>query len=243
MDGTKKIAIGFAAILAVSIGVRVYLIHRERVEADKPAVAQDTRPALSQDELAVRRRLEPVNMDGAKALIGKTVWVAAGGQLDYFPYAGHRADFGRSAGVLLGMDKLMVKDMFTQAAPKGSPSLVPKGDKQVLMVFTKGDNPKLYAVPVGYVDGPEYKFLVDDIFFYDAPRTIYTWPADVWTAIESHQATPGMNELQTGLALGQVMTSDSTDIGNRTVQYANNGKPVRVTFVKDKATTVEPAAR
>ena len=244
MDTAKKIAIGFTALLLLGIGVRVYLIHRERVQAEKPVAAHDTRPQLTSDELAMRRRLEPVNMAGAKVLIGKPVWMAIGGQLDYYPYAGHRADYAHSDGVLLGLDKLQVKDIVTQVAPKSAATRIPHGDKQVLLVFAKGDSPKEYAVPVGYVDGPEYKFLLDDIFFYDDPHTIYAnWPANVWAAIEAHRAEVGMNELQTGLALGQVMTSDSTDVGNRLIHYANNGHPIDVTFVDDKATDVKPAAQ
>ena len=244
MDTGKRIAIGFSALLVIGIGVRVYLIHRERVQADRPAVVKDTRPQLTNDQLAIRRRLEPVNMEGAKVLIGKPVWVAIGGQLDYYPYSGHRADYAHSAGVLLALDELEVKDLVTQVAPKSAATRIPHGDKQVLLVFTEGDSPKEYAVPVGYVDGPEYKFLLDDIFFYDDPHTIYAnWPAKVWAAIEAHRAEPGMNELQTGLALGQVMTTDSTDVGNRIIHYANNGHPIDVTFVNDKATEVKPAAQ
>lgn len=243
MDGGKKIAIGFSVLLVLGIGARVYLIHRERVQASQPVVAKDARPQLTDDQLAVRRRLEPVTLQAAKALIGKSVWVAAGGLLDYHPYAAHHADYARSDGILLGLDKLNVKDIVTQVAPKSAAARVPHGDKQVLMVFTRSDSPTMHAVPVGYVDGVETKFLLDDIFFYDDPRTIYTWPPNVWTAIEAHRAERGMNELQTALALGQVVTSDSSDVGNRTVEYANAGKPVRVTFEHDKATEVAPAQK
>lgn len=245
MDNIKKIAIGFSALLVLGIGIRVYLIHREREQANVAVAAPDPKAQLTSDELAVRRQLEPVTLAGAKVLIGKPVWVAAGGQLDYYLYTGHHADYGHSQGVLLGLDKLDVKDMVTQVAPKSVPTRVPRGDKQVLMVFTKdGDaSGKVYAVPVGYDDGGDYKFLVDQVFFYDDPHTIYTWPANVWAAIEAHRAEPGMNEWQTGLALGQILTTDSTDAGNRTIHYANGGKPMDVTFVHDKATEVKPAAK
>ena len=244
MENAKRIAVGVAALLLLAIGVRGFFIHRERVQASNPTQPRDTRPQLTDDQLAVRRRLEPVTLQAAKVLVGKPVWVATGGQLDYYPYAAGHANYAHSEGVLLGLDKLQVKDVVTQVAPKSAATRIPHGDKQVLMVFAKGASPKTYAVPVGYVDGGEYKFLLDNIFFYDDPRTIYSnWPSNVWAAIEAHRAEPGMNELQTGLALGQVMTSDSNDAGNRTIDYADNGKPIDVTFVNDKATEVKPAPR
>jgi hypothetical protein len=46
-----------------------------------------------------------------------------------------------------------------------------------------------------------------------------------------------MNERQVELALGQVSKSTSTDYGNRMVVFANLGKPMAVTFVKNKVTS------
>jgi hypothetical protein len=45
-----------------------------------------------------------------------------------------------------------------------------------------------------------------------------------------------MNERQVQLALGQVSKSVSKEYGNRMVVYANLGKPMAVTFVKNKVT-------
>jgi hypothetical protein len=45
-----------------------------------------------------------------------------------------------------------------------------------------------------------------------------------------------MNERQVELALGQVSQSTSNDYGNRMVVFANMGKPMAVTFVKNKVT-------
>ncbi len=240
MKGPQKIALGMSAVLLLMIGARVYMIHSERVEANKPVAEQvDPGPRLTDDDMVRRRKLEPSTLKDAKALAGKPVWVAAAGQLDYYPYTAHHADYAHSAGVLLGAERLEVKDMVTQVAPKTVATRIPTGDRQVLMVFTQASGPREYAVPVGYVDGGEYKFLLDDIFFYDDPHVMYKhWPADVWAAVDSHEAKPGMNELQAGLALGQVSTSASNEVGNRTVEYYNSGKPILVTFVNNKATVV-----
>jgi hypothetical protein len=50
-----------------------------------------------------------------------------------------------------------------------------------------------------------------------------------------------MTEQQVGLALGQVMTTDSQTLGDRAVHYNNLGHPVDVTFVNNHATAVTPA--
>jgi hypothetical protein len=42
------------------------------------------------------------------------------------------------------------------------------------------------------------------------------------------------------LALGQVSQSTSNDYGNRMVVFANMGKPIAVTFVKNKVTAFRP---
>jgi hypothetical protein len=110
-----------------------------------------------------------------------------------------------------------------------------------MYVFTLPNEKQEYATPVGAMEGSEEQYYSDLLFFYDDPHSIYThWPADVWTAVEAHQAKPGMNELQTRLALGQKIQTDNPKTeGNRTVTYDLNGKKWTVTFVHDRATKVQ----
>lgn len=49
-----------------------------------------------------------------------------------------------------------------------------------------------------------------------------------------------MSEAQVQLALGQVSKSGSEAFGNRTVVFSNLGKPIDVTFVKDRAVAIRP---
>ncbi|HEX5435240.1 MAG TPA: hypothetical protein VFY05_13465 [Candidatus Angelobacter sp.] len=49
-----------------------------------------------------------------------------------------------------------------------------------------------------------------------------------------------MNELQAGFALGTSANVSSGDYGNRSIEYTNNGNPVKVTFENNRATSVEP---
>ena len=95
----------------------------------------------------------------------------------------------------------------------------------------------MYAVPVGNFDEGVYNFFTDEIFFYDDPHVLYKhWGPEIWKAVDSHTVINGMNERQVELSLGQVSKSDSKDYGNRTVIFDNMGKPVAVTFVKNKVT-------
>jgi hypothetical protein len=49
-----------------------------------------------------------------------------------------------------------------------------------------------------------------------------------------------MNERQVQLSLGQVSKSVSNEYGNRLVVYANLGKPMAVTFIKNHVTAFRP---
>ncbi len=102
------------------------------------------------------KKERPSNLADVKQLAGTTVWMSAGGQMDYFPYAGHHADYSKEAGTLLGAEPLAIKDAFEQVKPKSVVTRVPAGDKQVLLVFTmpkSADPMKEYALPIGYKDG------------------------------------------------------------------------------------------
>jgi hypothetical protein len=164
--------------------------------------------------------------------------------MDYYPSTGRHADYANTAGTLLGAEPLLIKGYFEQAAPATSRSRIPRGDRHVLLAFTKpkSDTPdKEYAVPVGYHDQSGYTLYTDEIFFYDDPHELYKhWGPEVWKAVDSHQVILGMSEREVQMALGQVSQSTSNDYGDRLVVYDNLGKPMDVTFVKNKVTSFRP---
>ena len=83
--------------------------------------------------------------------------------------------------------------------------------------------------------------LSDQIFFYDDPHVLYKhWGPEIWKEVDAHQVILGMNERQVDLSLGQVSQSTSQDFGNRMVVFSNLGKPMAVTFVKNKVTAFRP---
>jgi hypothetical protein len=236
MENGAKAAIGATVVLVLAVGVRVGLIYRERNAPDK-ALKPAAREVIPEDDLVYLKLKHPSSLADVKELKGSTVWVSAGGQLEFYPYTGRTAQYGKSAGTLLGAEPLVVKDMVEQVAPKSASSRIPAGDKQVLMVFTRPDDSKEYAVPVGYRQGKDYTFYTDEILFYDDPHELYKhWGPEIWKAVDAHQVVLGMNERQVELSLGQVSKSTSQTYGNRMVVFANLGKPMAVTFVNNKVT-------
>jgi hypothetical protein len=239
MNNGAKAAIGATVVLVLAVGGEVLWLHHER---NAPAVVKaPEREVMADDDLVFLKKKRPDSMKDVKELVGSTLWVSAGGQMDYYPYVGHAAQYGKSAGTLLGAEPILVKDAVEQVAPKAATFRVPGGDKQVLLVFTKPNDTKEYAAPVGYRQAGQYTFFTDEIFFYDDPHELYKhWGPEIWKAVDSHQVILGMNERQVQLALGQVSQSTSNDYGNRMVVFANMGKPMAVTFVKNKVTAFRP---
>jgi hypothetical protein len=239
MNNGVKAAIGATAVLILALGGETLYLHHER---NAPiAIKAREEEVLPADDLVFLKKKRPDSLKDVKELKGSTLWVSAGGQLDFYPYVGHAVQYGKSAGTLFGAEKLVVKDAVEQVAPKSATFRIPGGDRQVLLIFTRPDDTKDYAVPVGYRQDGQYTFYTDEIFFYDDPHELYKhWGPEIWKAVDAHQVILGMNERQVELSLGQVSKSTSTDYGNRMVVFSNLGHPMAVTFVKNKVTAFRP---
>jgi hypothetical protein len=239
MGNGVKAAIGGIIVLLLAVGGEVLYLHHER---NKPMVVKaPEREVIADDDLVFLKKKRPDTLKDIKDLKGSTLWVSAGGQLEYYPFAGHAAQYGKSAGTLLGAEPIVAKDAVEQVAPKAATFRIPGGDKQVLLVFAKPNDTKEYAVPVGYRQAGQYTFYTDEIFFYDDPNELYKhWGPEIWKAVDAHEVILGMNERQVELSLGQVSKSTSKDYGNRMVVFANLGHPMAVTFVKNKVTAFRP---
>jgi hypothetical protein len=243
MKAAQKAAIGGTLVLLLAVGGELAYLHHER-NAPGAQGATNQQAPTDPDDLVFLKKERPSSMADLKELDGKTLWVSAGGQMEYYPYAAHHADYAKTAGTLLGAEPLVVKDAFEQVAPKSATFRIPGGDRQVLLAFTmprSADPAKQYAVPVGYQQGGGYTFYTDEIFFYDDPHDLYKhWGPQIWQAVDSHQVILGMNERQVELSLGQVSKSVSNEYGNRLVIYSDLGKPMAVTFVKNQVTAFRP---
>jgi len=233
-----KVALGVSLVAVLAIGGQLAYLHHER---NKPMVMKPAeRAKIADDDLVFLKHKRPATMADMKELFGTTVWISAGGQLEYYPVVGKVVQYGKSAGTALGAQEMKIKGALEQVAPKAATFRIPGGDKQVSLIFTlpAGDSPaKEYALPVGYRQDGQYTFYTDEIFFYDDPHELYKhWGPEVWKAVDEHRVIMGMNERQVELALGQVSKSNGKDYGNRLVVFANLGKPVAVTFVKNQVT-------
>src|SRR5260370_1491711 len=198
MNNGAKAAIGATAVLILAVGGQLAWLHHER--SAPVAVKAPEREVIAEDDLVFLKKKRPDTLKEVKELDGSTLWVSAGAQLDFYPYVGHAAQYGKSAGTLLGAEPLVVKDAVEQVAPKAATFRVPGGDKQVLLVFTRpgsSDAAKEYAVPVGYRQAGQYTFYTDEIFFYDDPHELskHLGP-EIWKADDDHKVMPLVNQRQ-----------------------------------------------
>ena len=243
MKTAVKITLGCIAAVAIAVGGELAYLHH-RNAADQAPIAKVDYKSDPDDNVFLKNE-HPMAFKDAKDLKGRTLWVSAGGQMDYYPYTAHTVDFAHPQGVLLGTEKILVTDAVEQVAPVKTAFRIPQGDKQVLLIFTRAANSAAnqYAVPVGFRQGTDYTFSTDQIFFYDDPHILFShWSPETWKAIDEHRAILGMNERQVQTALGQISDPHGDKIGDRTVIYDNQGKPKRITFVATKATKIEDVA-
>jgi len=235
-------------ILLVLAGIRLLLIYRGR-HASLPEPSTTRPTTLNADDYVVPTQLHSTDLKSAKEdLSGKTVWVKAGNQVNYFPYAGGQVDFKHSAGLLPPLKKLQITKVIQSTAPDEKAEEVAPGvrvkSQRVMAVFKPDREMKSYAVAIGGNRGGDYTLYINDMFFFDDPHQLYKhWSPEVWSAIDQHQALKGMSELQAALALGAGVPEGSAgDFGNRTLKFDNNGHPVTVTFERNRATQVVPVS-
>ena len=233
-ESRKKMQI-FLVFAIVVAGARAGYIVYDRYQERKADAQPKQEKALKADYYITPKKLHPYDLKTARELTKQPIWVKIGYGYTFYPYdaARRKVDFGHDAGTLPPLQKLQIQDVITDVAPKTPDS------KQVLARFALDG--KSYAVPIGIEQGQDFKIYSDDMFFMEDPHELYKhWPPDVWSAIDAHEARQGMSELQAGLALGLGIPQGSGDYGSRTLNYANGGKPMTITFRNDKATEIKP---
>jgi len=232
-DTRQKLQIVLLLGIVIAGGRAAYVVY-ERHDALKEDSKPKVEARLKADYYVTPRKLHAYDLKSAKELTQQPVWVKVGYSNTYYPYnpATHKADFAHEAGTLAPLEKLEITDVVTDATPRTPDT------KQIMAVFRMaGEN---YAVPVGAEKEGDFKFYASDVFFIEDPRQLYKhWPAEVWKAIDEHRVEKGMSELQAGFAVGMGIPQASGDYGSRTLQYANAGKPVTVTFENDKAVDIK----
>jgi len=224
----------FLVVLLIVAGIRLLVIYRERHSAGAAPKNEAAARPLSADAYVVSHKVHAYDLESARYLNGKTVWVQAGNQMLYFPYetAKKLVDFNHPVGLLPPLDKLTIKDVILATDPLQQ--------RKVIAVFSRENDKNQYATSVGTVRGEDYSLMIDDALLIDDPHELYKhWPADVWYAITHHQIKPGMNELQTAFALGGGVPRSSGPVGNRMMEYNLKDKKTTVTFSNDRATDIQ----
>jgi hypothetical protein len=240
-----SISIGVTVILLLMLGGRIWLIHKHNTE-DEVAIPRTAyqKSNLSDDDMVFSRKERPDSLKDERTLIGKTIWVSAGEQLDYYKVASHHIDYAHPVATLRGAEPLIVKDVFEQVAPKSGPAVarIAGGQKHVLLAFTmpnSADPAVIYATPVGNFDAGNYTFISDDVFFYDDPHVLYKhWGPEMWAHIDKHEVVNGMSENQAMMALGEVIEPHGDKMGDRSVTYHVGDKNTNIRFEHNKAVQI-----
>ncbi len=235
-EAKERIQIALALALVVAglrAGYILYERHEDSVEAQKQEKAKNVGYS-NPDYYVSPKKLYPYDLKSAKQLTQQPVWVKEGYRYTYYSYdaATHHVDFAHDAGLMLPLERLEIKDVVT-AMPAGAGQR-----RQMLAVFQKDG--KSYAVPIGFEADEQYKIYSDEMFFVEDPHELYKhWPADVWQAVEQHEVKTGMNELQVDFAVGMGTLDSGSSSYERTLHYANGGKPLVVVYRDGKAAEVK----
>ena len=232
-ESRKKLQIVLLLGIVIAGARAAYIVYK-RHEAIKEGRPSPNEAPLKADYYVTPKKLHPYDLKSARELTKQPVWVKVGGQLTYYPWqrAQHRTDWAHEVGTLGSLQKLEITDVVTDVPPKAG------GTKQVMALFDLDGKP--YAAPIGVDKDGDFKIYSDEIFFIEDPHELYKhWPAEVWKAIDAHRAQPGMSELQASFAIGMGVPVGSGDYGWRTLRYANDGKPLTITFENDKAVTIK----
>ncbi|MGA7752656.1 MAG: hypothetical protein WCB05_07495 [Candidatus Sulfotelmatobacter sp.] len=236
-EAKQRIQLALLAALVVATiraGVIFYDRHEDRMAAERQKHARDVGYS-NPDYYVSPKKLYPYDVKSAKQLTQQPAWVKEGYHYTYYPYdaSSKRVDFGHEAGLLGPIEKLAIIDVVA-ATPPGADQ-----KRQVMAVFEKEG--KKYAVPMGYESDGQFTIYSDDMFFIEDPHDLYKhWPPDVWQAVDQHTVKPGMNELQADFAVGMGVPDSGAGSDDKTVRYANGGKPLVVVYRNGKVEDITP---
>ena len=241
----KRRLIYTGIIFSVLIGGRIGWMAYERRDTGAAPVRKET-SVTNQDELVQTHKIFAYDVKSAKKeLVDKPVWVRAGNQIPYYHYnaAAHSVNFQKQAGLLAPIEKLTVEDIILQKAPaKLASGQVAISQKQVMAVFKRDGDAGGYAFSIGSNVGDDYTLTINELVLAQDPHEMYKhWSAEIWSAIARHEVKEGMNELQAEFAVGTDRALGPGEYGDRVVEFGNLGKPVQVTFVRNKAVKVVQA--
>src|SRR5260370_34132791 len=106
MNNGAKAAIGATAVLILAVGGQLAWLHHER---NAPvAVKAPEREVIAEDDLVFLKKKRPDTLKEIKELHGSALWASGGGQMEFYPYERHAAQYDKSVGTLMGAELIVV---------------------------------------------------------------------------------------------------------------------------------------
>jgi hypothetical protein len=232
-EAKQKIQLFLALAVLLAAARTGYILYERHAAATQPAAK--AAPPLNPDYYVTPKKFYANDLKSAKELTQQPVWVKEGYRYPYFAYdaASHHASFAHSAGMLLPLQRLEIKDVVLDKAPDSGSM------KQLMAIFDQEGKP--YAFQIGTVEGSDYKVFADGILFLEDPHELYKhWPPEIWDTITRHEVKPGMSQMQVTFSVGVGLAQSSFDSNN--LRYPNGGNPLLVAYDGDrKVISVKPA--
>jgi hypothetical protein len=231
-------------ILLLLAGARIAYIFHERSASAPVYKPENEGRALTSDEYVVPKKVYAHDLPSAKGLEGNDAWVKQGYGNIVYPVVNDLYSLDRGAALLKPIEKLSIRKVVFNDPPRSWGA--PEGERELMAICQRVDGSQsLVAVRIGSLSTKDRLSLIaNDVFYFQDPHQLYRhWPADIWKAIDAHQAKPGMNELQVNFALGVPQSASGGDYGDRTLVYSNGGSPISVSFSNNKATEIAPVKK
>ena len=239
MAGKRKSKSGLVWLAAVLIIVtlRIAWVYYDRSQPVR--IHPTSQRTLDKDYFVVVPKFYVDDLNSARELVGKTLWVKAGYRATYFPWAPPTKS-GESEPNLVfqPMESLVVNEVRERPASKGS------RDREVLLLFEKGG--QSFATVIGFflAKDQQYQIQLDDLFFLKNPTELYThWSPQVWQRVRAHQLEKGMSFAQVNLSIGEGQLITTGAGGAQVYEFSRKpgsepGK-TRVRFVDGKVEQIE----
>jgi len=248
----------FLAVALVAATARLVWIVYQRTRPFPQRRAARARP-VNPDYYVYPPRVYLSDLRSARQLKGSALWVRDGHRYPHFPYDGaaRRSRQIQDPPLLPPLQRVTIEDVVSEPTAR-------LDTREVNIVFellaapaeakagpgsgegpggTTGDSLRrgrpqaLRSVTVGHCDRRDEscRFYLNDMFFLKHPRELYShWGAEVWKAIEQHEARLGMTETQISFALGYGRLLMEEIGGERVIKHHPPGRPpLVITFGPD----------
>ncbi len=233
---TKRWLIWVLVVTSVII-LRVACVFYERSRTPRTKLA--TQKVLDKDYLVVLPKFYVDDLNSARKLVGRILWVKAGYQARYFPMGGTSSMTPLTQELQFEpMESLTVDGVTTRPVSEEG------HDQQVLLLFRKGGQSCATVGGFFLAREKQYQMQLDELFFARDPRELYShWPPEVWDQLRTHQLKPGMSFAQVGLSMGnrRLIATEAGESQRYEFSRRPGGGPgkTRVRFSEGRVSEVE----